>query len=84
MGINVNLKLQRYFGTLDVNANLFVELAKDPAWWRKLREDSDIYINVRKDNYINVYYRGASIMKLSYDNGKFKAGIHYSLIINVM
>lgn len=76
MGISNISKLQRYFGTLDVNANLFVELEKDPVWWRLLRMDRELYINVRKDNYINVYYRGASIMKLSYDNGKFKAEIH--------
>lgn len=76
MGISNISKLQRYFGTLDVNANLFVELEKDPVWWRLLRMDRELYINVRKDNYINVYYRGASIMKLSYDRGKFKAEIH--------
>ena len=76
MGLSSISKLRSYFDKLDVNASLFIALEKDPAWWRKLREDGDIYINVRKDNYINVYYRGASIMKLSYDNGKFKAGIH--------
>lgn len=80
MGNKTNKKnqsgLSNYFQELNVNAPLFDELEKDPVWWRILREDKDLYINVRKDNYINVYYRGASVMKLSYSKGKFKSAIH--------
>ena len=80
MGNKTNKKnqsgLSSYFQELNVNAPLFDELEKDPAWWRKLREDKDLYINVRKNNYINVYYRGASVMKLCYKEQRFEAEIH--------
>lgn len=69
------MDFQRYF-SIDENAKLFVELAKDPQWWQTLRNDSDLYINIRKDNRINVYYRSASVMDLSHDGKEFIAKIH--------
>lgn len=65
----------KYF-ELDENAELFDILSNKPQWWTLLIEDPDLYCNVRKNNRINVYYRGASIMSLSSNNGKVKAEIH--------
>ncbi len=73
-------RFKDYFqeGVLDVKNPLFVELAKDPLWWRMIREDTDLYVNIRKYNRINVYFRGASVMSLEYDDtlNSIKALIH--------
>lgn len=66
---------KRYF-RLDEDAPLFKVLADKPLWWRNLLEDNDLYCNIRKNNRINVYYRGASIMSLSLKDKKVEAEIH--------
>lgn len=67
---------ESYFN-LDVNASLFTELAMNPEWWKILKNDSDLYVNIRKSNRINVYYRGASIMNLTHSPQKgFESVIH--------
>ena len=61
--------------SLKADNPLFTELAKNPAWWQNLKNDKDIYSDIRKDNYISVYCNGGSIMKLDYKGG-FRAKIH--------
>ena len=59
---------------------LFQRLKNEsPQWWNNLKSDPEIYIDVRKDNYLNVYYNGGSIMKLE-GSKKYKAQIHYEYI----
>ncbi len=53
----------RDYFKLDVDAPLFEELSKLPTWWEKVLNDKDLYVNVRKDNRIFVYYQGAAVMK---------------------
>ncbi len=65
---------------LKVDHRLFEKLAKNPPlWWKNLIADSDLYIDIRKDNYINVYHNGGSIMKLEGAEG-YKAKIHFEYI----
>lgn len=40
-----------------------------------LCEDHELYIEIRKDNYINVYYFGGSVVRIDYNNG-FVAETH--------
>ncbi len=55
------------FDTLDKDAKLFKNLKElNPDWWNLLRNDEELYIEIRKDNYINVYYYGGSIAKIYY------------------
>lgn len=61
---------------MDENAPLFNALSKQPLWWRGLIKDGELYCNIRKNNRVNVYYRGASIMSLSCKNKKIVAEIH--------
>lgn len=68
--------MKKSYFKLNEDAPLFVLLSKKPLWWRKLIDDSDLYCNIRKNNRINVYYRGASIMSLSYKDGSIEADIH--------
>lgn len=54
---------------LNPNANLFKKLAElKPEWWNMLVCDDELYIDIRKNNYINIYYYGGSIMKLQFKN----------------
>ena len=68
--------MKKSYFNLDEGNRLFDELSKNPSWWEKLKEVDNLYFNIRKNNRINVYYRGASIMGLSYKEGKVSAEIH--------
>ena len=52
---------KNYFN-LSTDAKLFEELGKQPTWWKTILSDKELYVNVRKDNRINVYYLGASVL----------------------
>lgn len=60
---------------LTQTAKLFTEI-KNQDWWKLFVDDKDFYINIRKDNYINVYYLGGSVAKLEYSKGEITAQIH--------
>lgn len=66
---------------LDPNATLF-KILKDnpPAWWSKLVNDPEIYIEIRKGNKIHAYYYGARIAEIIYDNGRIDAKCHTKYI----
>ena len=62
---------------LDSTASLFHVLSQTPNWWKTILGDKNLYINVRKNNRINVYYQGSSVMELHIGRGKdIKARIH--------
>lgn len=54
------------FDTLKQDARIFVELNNNPHWWKRFKEDSSLYIEVRKDNQVNVYFEGGSIARIHY------------------
>ena len=56
------------FETLNPNAPLFSELKSGKyAWWENIKQNHDLfYIEIRKDNNINVYFQGGSVVKLHY------------------
>lgn len=55
------------FETLNPNAPLFSELKSGKyAWWKNIKQNHDLYIEIRKDNNINVYFQGGSVVKLHY------------------
>ena len=61
---------------LNTKANLFEKIRiHQPKWWKLLCEDKELYIEIRKDNSINVYFFGGSIARIEYKNG-FVAKIH--------
>ena len=58
------------FSTLEPKAKIFEEIKiLEPQWWKLLRKDNELYIEIRKDNYINIYYYGGSLAKIKYRNG---------------
>ena len=55
------------FETLNPNAPLFSELKSgNYSWWENIKKDDRLYIEIRKDNYINVYFEGGNVAKLEY------------------
>lgn len=70
---------------LSRNNSLFTELVKQkPTWWLNLVNDDSIYIDIRKDNYIDVYYNGGNIIReLRFKNGKFSGSINYKYLVPV-
>lgn len=66
---------------LNENANIY-NLLKDlnkkgNNWWTRLNEDADIYIDIRKDDTINIYHNGGSILKI---NNAQSAKINYAYL----
>lgn len=41
-----------------------------PIWWENVKKDKSLYIEIRKENYLNVYYKGGCIAKISYNQRK--------------
>lgn len=70
------------FGTLKHNARIFLELNNNPHWWKQFKEDSSLYIEVRKDNQVNVYFEGGSIARIHYcsKNRKLQVFIHHKYL----
>jgi hypothetical protein len=68
---------------LDVDHRLFKSLVTDrPFWWEAFRKDPNIYIDIRKDNKINVYYNGGAIIQELKHNGKSYTGkINYKYLL---
>lgn len=59
-----------HFKKLSPDHELFVNLRRDnPDWWQLLKKQNDCYIDIRKDNTINIYYNGGSMFKIGYDKG---------------
>lgn len=52
--------------TLNPDARIFQELKKNPSWWTRFKKDSSLYIEIRKDNQVNVYFEGGSVARIHY------------------
>lgn len=73
------------FDSIDLDSKLFNTLIqKPPLWWEyiKANEKNDLHVDIRKDNYINVYYKGGSIAKIGFDKRSqcFKAVTHHKYL----
>ena len=54
-------------------------IGKDtPLWWKSLKEDNSIYIEIRKKNIIDVYFYGGRMAEIAYDrnSGSIVAKAH--------
>lgn len=67
---------------LSIRNPLFEKLAfEPPEWWTALVRDKEISIQIRKDNYIDVYFNGGNIIRKLVFNGRaFKGETHYKYI----
>lgn len=68
------------FNSFNKNSKLFELIEKEkPLWWRNIISDKELYIELRKDNYINVYYFGGCVAKIWFDKD-IKAETHYKYL----
>ena len=55
------------FDAINQEAPIFEVLKNNPpSWWTALLRNKDSYVEVRKDNYLNMYYEGGCIAKVRY------------------
>lgn len=73
--------MNKEFSKLNSEHKLFRQLSqKKPIWWQNIVKNKDLYVEIRKDNYIDVYYNGGTILhRLRYTNG-FRGEIHFQYI----
>lgn len=69
-----------HFTSLNPQHKLFGELKETaPAWWQFIKENikpGGFYIDIRKNNSLNVYYNGGSLLKITLSQGGIKGKIH--------
>lgn len=69
-----------HFSTLNINHLLFKRLkSENPSWWQFVIcniKTGGFYVDIRKDNSLNVYYNGGSLLKISLSKGRIKGEIH--------
>ncbi|MGY8704161.1 hypothetical protein RAD16_00275 [Bradyrhizobium sp. 18BD] len=56
-------------------------LAQQDGWWKDVLADPTLVIGIR-DEYLNVYWQGQSIFKVSFAGGKVKASTHEKYLLN--
>ncbi len=61
------------FASLQEEHSLWSVLEEKPQWWTNILNDPELYVEVRKDNYVNVYYYGGCIALIRWVNGKIMA-----------
>ena len=50
------------------------------GWWTRIADDPDLFVAIRQ-NYLNVYYRGASLMMLTHQAGKLVGKSHFKYLV---
>ncbi len=65
-------------GLLSANYILYKILKSStaPVWWKKVKRDKELYIEIRKKNIIDVYYRGGRMAELKWNLGKIEVKQH--------
>lgn len=56
-------------------------LAAEESWWRDVLLDRSLIVAVR-DEYLNVYWQGQSIFRVSFANGRVAASTHPKYLLN--
>ena len=70
-------KIAKFKSSLRSDHPLFKQLISNaPEWWHKALQFEGAYIDIRKDNTINIYYEGASLAKIEWENGTVRATCH--------
>lgn len=69
-----------HFTSLNPKYELFEKLKRsNPSWWQFVKENikpGGFYVDIRKDNSLNVYYNGGSLLKIILMQGEIKGKIH--------
>ncbi|MGD0218246.1 MAG: hypothetical protein ABSC45_12165 [Desulfobaccales bacterium] len=68
-------------GLNDEFIRLLNEAYNKGGWWRDLLNDSDLHIGIR-NNYLNVYYQGNSLVLIRYDSKGLLGHTHYKYLLH--
>ncbi|TWV12918.1 hypothetical protein FQ707_07395 [Bacteroidaceae bacterium HV4-6-C5C] len=73
-----------HFTSLNPKDELFKKLkGNNPIWWQFVKENikpGGFYVDIRKDNSLNVYYNGGSLLRITFSKGTIKGKIHQSYL----
>ena len=50
------------------------------GWWRRFVVDQDVFLAIR-ENHVNVYYRGCSLLKIEFKDRAIVGQIHYKYLL---
>ena len=65
------------FDALNEESRLWRELENNPPqWWKNILADEELYVEIRKDNYANIYYYGGNVALVRWTGGKLKVETH--------
>ncbi len=69
---------------LETKNQLFIELeTRKPNWWTNIISEKGVYIDIRKDNYIDIYFNGGNIIReLKFDGKKYSGSINYKYLLS--
>lgn len=71
------------FSSLDPKSEIFEEIKiQKPPWWRLFCGDNELYIDIRKDNYISVYHYGGLVAEINYKKNDFAAEINQKYLVD--
>jgi hypothetical protein len=59
----------------------FVDALKVWQHWEEIIGDEDLYVAIRKE-YINIYYQGCSLLRMSLKGGRLLSETHYKYLIH--
>lgn len=75
------LKTNGRFDALNEENRLWTELeANPPQWWKNILADKELYVEIRKDNYVNVYYYGGNIALIRWTGEEVTAETHQKFL----
>ena len=62
--------------SLNKEAEIYKELKKQPDWWQRLLSIKGVYVEIRKDDIVDVYYEGGRMAELKIKDEKITATCH--------
>ncbi len=68
--------IAEFNASLNPKASIYRELSKKPEWWKQLLSIEGVYVEIRKEDIVEVYYEGGCIAKLQYKKGNIIATCH--------
>ena len=69
-------KIATLDASLNKDADIYKELKKQPDWWKRLLSIKGVYVEIRKDDIVDVYYEGGRMAELRFKHKKITATCH--------
>ena len=69
-------KIATLNASLNKDADIYKELKKQPDWWKRLLSIKGVYVEIRKDDIVDVYYEGGRMAELKIKDEKLVATCH--------